>query len=132
MLRATIISSPAAGQPRRPSSDVPVTFVHHAVGHERIILAMVHHRQAEHFRVFARAAHEIVVLHAMAVVGDGDDAGLFQPADGREFLAGNAFGNRAGDEDIHDAFGFGAFVDERDRARDCQSAAMCSACRRRK
>ena len=39
----------------------------------------------------------------MAVVGDGHDAGAFERADGREFLAGDVLGDGAGDKDIHDA-----------------------------
>ena len=92
---------------RRPAAQAqhgaPITLVHHAVGHERIILAMVHHRQVEHFGVFARPAHEFVVLHAMAVVGDGHDAGAFERADGREFLAGDVFGDGPGHKDVDDA-----------------------------
>ena len=103
---------------RRPAAqterDAPVTFVHHTVGHERIILAMIHHRQIKHFGVFQRAAHEFVVLHAMAVVGDGHDAGAFERADGCEFLARDVFGNGAGDKDIYDAVLGGAFIDEGD------------------
>jgi len=56
--------------------------MHHAIGHERIILAMIHHRQIKHFRVFQRAAHQFVVLHAMAVVGDATTpARLSEPMD---------------------------------------------------
>ena len=105
---------------RRPAAQsqrgAPITFVHHAVSHERIILAMIHHRQVEHLRVFAGAAHEFVVLDAMAVVGDGHDAGFFERTDGREFFAGDIFGDGAGDENIHDAFALRAFADERDGA----------------
>ena len=78
---------PAAQSKRR----APKTFMHHAVGHEGIILAMIHHRQIEHLGVFAGAAHQFVVLHAMAVIGDGHDAGAFEPADGRQFFAGDIF-----------------------------------------
>jgi len=87
--------------------------VHHAVSHERVILTVVEQRQVEHLRVFAGAAHEVVVLHAMAVVCDGHHAGLFQAADGGEFFAGDVFCDRAGDEDIDHAFAFRAFVNER-------------------
>jgi len=55
-------------------------------------------RQVEHLGVFAGAAHEVVVLHAMAVIGDGDDTRFFERADRREFFAGDIFGDRAGDE----------------------------------
>jgi len=61
-------------------------------------------------------------LDAMAVVGDGHDAGAFEAADGREFLAGDVLGDGAGDENIHDAFACRAFADERDGAGGVQSA----------
>ena len=77
---------------------------------------MIHHRQVEHFRVLAGMAHQFVVLDAMAVVGDGHDAGAFESADGRQFLAGDILGDGAGDENIYDAFARGAFADERDGA----------------
>src|SRR5882672_2971211 len=86
--------------------------MHHAVGDERVILAVVKDREVEHLRVFAGAAHEVVVLHTMAVVGDGDNAGFFQSADGSKFFARDVLGDRAGDEDIHDALFLRTFVDE--------------------
>ena len=90
---------------RRPAGQAehgaPVAFVHHAFADEIVVLAMVHHDEVEHARVLERAAHDFVVLHAMAVVGERDDAGFVHRADGREFFAGDAFGDRAGREDIH-------------------------------
>ena len=105
---------------RRPAAQTergaPVTFMHHAVGHERIILTMIKQRQVKHLGVLAGAAHEIVILHTMAVVGDGDDAGFFQAADGREFFAGEIFTDGAGDKNIYHAFPSSAFANQRDRA----------------
>jgi len=75
---------------------------------------MIKNRQAEHLRVFAGAAHEFVVLDAMAVVGDGDDSGFFERTNRREFFAGDIFCDCAGDKNIHDAFFGGSFMDERD------------------
>ena len=71
-------SRPAA----QPKGRAPVTFMHHAVGHDGIILAMIHDGQIEHPGIFQGPAHQIVVLHAMAVVTDGDDAGGLERADG--------------------------------------------------
>ena len=92
----------------------PVALVHDALGGELVILAMIHRGQVEHARVFERAAHEVVVLHAMAVVGDRDDAGLEKLSDGREFLARDALGDRAGDEDVHRIFLLRFFAQQRD------------------
>ena len=77
---------------------------------------MIKEREIKHLRVFAGAAHQVVVLHAMTVVRDGDDSGLFQAADGCEFFAGDALGDRTADENIDDAFPFGDFADEGDSA----------------
>ena len=81
----------------------PVALVHHAAGGKRVVLAMVEREQVEHPRVVERAAHDLVVLHAMAVVGDRDHARLDERADGRELLAFHADGDAAGGEDVHAA-----------------------------
>jgi len=65
-------------------------LVRHAIDHQRIVLAVIHHEQVKHRRILERPPHEIVVLDAMPVVGDGDDPGLGQRTDRREFLAGDA------------------------------------------
>jgi len=57
---------------------------------------MVHHGKVEHFCVFGGSAHEFVILHALAVVGDGDDAGTFERADRRESLALHTDSDTAG------------------------------------
>ena len=57
------------------------------------------------------------ILDAMAVVGERDDAGLVHRADRREFLAGDALGDRAGGEDIHARLGLRLFQNPRDHAR---------------
>jgi len=90
--------------------------VHHPVRHQRIILAMVHHRQIEHLRVLKRAPHQFVVLHTMAVVGNGDDPRLFERADGRQFLAGDVLRDGAGDKNIHHALPRRALANQRHRA----------------
>ena len=56
----------------------PVALVHHAIGDQGIILAMIQDWQVEHFGVLERVAHQLVVLHAMTVVGDGDNASFFE------------------------------------------------------
>ena len=48
---------------------------------------MVEGQKLEHAGVLERAAHQLVVLDAMAVVGERDDAGPGHRADGRELLA---------------------------------------------
>ena len=72
---------------RQPEQRAPVAFVHDAVADEIVILAMIEHRHADHARIFDRAAHQLVILHAMAVIGDRDDAGLRERADRRQLFA---------------------------------------------
>jgi hypothetical protein len=48
---------------------------------------MIHQWQVEHRGILERAAHQLVVLHAMTVVRDGHHAGLGQQPDRRQFLA---------------------------------------------
>ena len=80
---------------RRPAGQAeqraPVAFMHDAVADEVVVLAMIEHRQAEHARVLDRAAHQLVILDAMPVVGDRDDAGLRERADRRQFFAREVF-----------------------------------------
>ena len=65
---------------RRPAAQseqrAPVALMHDSVAHQAVVLAMIHHRQVEHARILDRAAHELMILNAMAVVGDRDHAGL--------------------------------------------------------
>src|SRR5690606_32418752 len=62
----------------------PEALVHDGVFGQRFVLAMVHDDEIEHFRVFDGAAHDLVVLDAFSVVGDSDDAGFAEGADGGE------------------------------------------------
>ena len=71
-------------------------LVHDGADGHGVILTVVHERQVEHLGVFAGAAHEFVGLHAIAVVGDGDDAGAFEGADGSECMALHADGDATG------------------------------------
>ena len=73
--------------------------MNNAVADEVVILAVIEHRKIKHARVFDRAAHQFVILNAMSVVGNGNDPGLGQRADRRQFLTGEIFGNGAGRED---------------------------------
>ena len=50
--------------------------MHHAAPDEIVILAVIEDGEADHPRIFDGPPHEFVVLDAMSVVGDGDDAGL--------------------------------------------------------
>ena len=107
----------ADGRPAaQAESRAPVAFVHDAIGNERIILAVIENREIEHAGVFEGAAHEFVILDAFAVVGDGDDAGLFEGTDGGEFFASDALGDGAGDVNIDEAFARGFFANQRDGA----------------
>ena len=78
---------------------------------------MIHHRQIEHARIFQRPAHQIVVLHAVAVVGNRDDAGRFERADGGEFLPRNIARDGARHKKIDAAFSGGPFMNQRHRPR---------------
>ena len=54
----------------------PVAFVDHAVANQIVILAMIEHRQSDHARVLDRTPHQFVVLDAMTVISNRDNAGL--------------------------------------------------------
>ena len=98
---------PASQTQRR----APIAFVHDAVRHEGIILAMVHHREVAHFGVLKRPAHEFVILHTMAIIGDRYYAGFLQRPNRGQFLAFNAFRNCTGYIDIYQALRFHQFID---------------------
>ena len=106
-------SGPAAQAQHR----APVTFMHHAVADERVILAMIHDRQIEHPGILQRATHELMILHAMAVIGNRHDPGLLQRTDRGHFFAGDAFGNCAGHKNIHLPFATGFLLDQRHGGR---------------
>ena len=103
-----------AGQPEQRA---PVAFMHDAVADEIVILAMIHHRHADHARILHRAAHQLVILDAMPVVRDRDHARLRERTDRRQFFARQTFRNRAGRQNIHARHFRGAILDPRDRAR---------------
>ena len=73
--------------------------MHNAVPDQVVVLAMIEHRHADHARILDRAAHQFVVLDAVAVVGDRDDAGLRKRPNRRQFFTGEILGNRAGRQD---------------------------------
>ena len=62
-----------AGQPEQRA---PVAFVHHAIADEIVILTVVEHGHTNHSGIFNRAPHYFVILHALTIVGNRDDAGL--------------------------------------------------------
>ena len=115
-LRETMMSSAAWGQPRRPSRvDITPSFMAAPwVMASSWQWSMI--GQVEHLRVLDGAAHELVVLHAMAVVGDGDDAGALERAGGRELLALLPDGDAAGRIDVDDGAAFDGVVDVLDGA----------------
>ena len=91
----------ARRRPARQSEQrAPVAFVDHAVADEIVILAMIEHRQADHARVFDGATHQLMILNAVAIVGDRDHAGLRERTDRREFFAGKIFRDRAGRQNV--------------------------------
>ena len=110
-----MISSPAAGPAGQPEYRAPITLVHDAIAHEAVILAVVQHGQLEHPRVFDRPAHQLVVLDAMAVIGDRHDPGLHQRADGRKFLARQPLRDGSGREHVDTGFLPGTLVDPGNR-----------------
>ena len=73
----------------------------HSVADEIVILAVIEHWHAHHPRVFDRAPHQLVVLDAAAVVGDRDDAGLFERTDRRQLFAHQALRDRARRQHVH-------------------------------
>ena len=79
------------GPARQSEQRAPVTFVNHSAADEIVILTMIEHRDAHHARVFDRAAHQFVILNAVAVIGDRDDAGLCERANRRQFFAREVF-----------------------------------------
>ena len=91
--------------------------MNHPLGHEGVILAMIHDGQIKHLCIFTGTAHEFVILNAMAVVGDGDDAGALERTDGCELFARDILGDRSGDEQIYESIPFRPVVNERHRAR---------------
>jgi len=91
-------------------------LVHHRALRHRIILAVIHHRQIEHAGVLDRPPHEIVGLHAFAVVGDRDHAGALEGANRRQRLALHADGDAAGRVHPHDGVAGGGVLDELDGA----------------
>src|SRR5215217_8208772 len=69
----------------------PVTFVNDAVADQIVILTMIEHRHADHARILYRPSHQLVVLHAMTIIGDRYDPALRERADGCQLFAGQIF-----------------------------------------
>jgi hypothetical protein len=89
-----------SGPPGQSEYGAPVPFVHHSAPDHVVLLAMIHDREVEHARVLGRPAHHLVVLNAVAIVRNGDNAGLHHRSDRRHFLAFEALRYSAGREDI--------------------------------
>jgi hypothetical protein len=78
----------AEAERRRP-------LVHHALSRQPAIFLVGDDRQVEHGAVLERVAHQAAVHDRLAVVGDGDDAGLAHLADLGQALAGEPDGHGA-------------------------------------
>src|SRR5690606_7661183 len=65
---------------------------------------------------FAGAAHELVALHAVAVVGDRDDAGFGERADRGKGFALHVDGDAAGGQHFYHGIAFDDVFDVLDRA----------------
>jgi len=91
----------------------PVPFVHNAICHQRIILAMIHHWQIEHFlRIRGRAAIISLFCTQWPSSVMATTPARFKGPDWRQLLPGDAFRDRAGDEHVHCSQFCGAFVNE--------------------
>ena len=108
---------PRTGPARQAKRAIPVALMHYARAHQRIVLAMIHHRQVKHRRVFQRATHQVIVLHTMAVVGNRHHPGAVQRADRRQFLPGNPLRDRAGRQHVDPGRALGAVLNQCHRAR---------------
>ena len=78
----------------------PVSLVHHTAAHHVVILAMVHDGQIEHPGVLHCAPHHFMVLHAVAIVGDGHDARLGHRSDRSHLFTVQPLGDSAGREHV--------------------------------
>ena len=88
-----------------------------SIPNHRIILAMIHHGQAKHAGVFDGATHDLVVLNAMPVIGQGNNTGLKKRASWSEFLPAQAFSDSPCAKNIHTSFAGSLFFDPSDRRR---------------
>src|SRR5258708_32610713 len=87
----------ACSWPARQSKNrTPMTFVHHTVAYEIVVLAVVEHGEIKHPGIFDRAPHQFMILYTMAVIGDRNDAGLYHRSNRRHFFAGKTSGDRTG------------------------------------
>jgi hypothetical protein len=90
--------------------------VNDAVADQIVVLAMIEHGQAHHARIFHGPPHELVVLHATAVIRDRNYPGLSERTDRGELFAGQPFGNRPRRQDIDAGHFSRAISDPGDRA----------------
>src|SRR3984893_650686 len=83
---------------RQPEDRTPVAFVHHTVAYQIVILAMVEYGEIKHPGIFGRSSHQLMILYAIAVVGDGNDTGLSHLTDGSHLVTGKISSDRTGRE----------------------------------
>ncbi len=95
--------------------EAPLALVHDTVADDRVVLAVVHDGETEHAGVFHCAAHDFVVLNAVAIVGECDHSGIKKRSDRSKFLAFQPLGDRSGAENIHTGFARCLFLDPSDR-----------------
>src|SRR6478736_4075133 len=86
--------------PRQTEPEAPLSLMHYPVANERVVLAMVKDGDSKHPGIFDRATHDLVILHAMAIVRYGDYPGRKHRPVRRQLLAGETFRNGARGEDI--------------------------------
>ena len=84
-----------AGNAAQAESGCVEAFMRHAVGLQRLLLAVFDDGDAKHLRILERATHQERGGHRTAIVGDRHTSGFPQLGDVRQFLALLAAGDRA-------------------------------------
>src|SRR5262245_25276034 len=64
-----------------PKERAPVTFMNDAGSDEIVILAVIKNRKPYHSRIFHGTTHQLVILNAVSIISNGDNAGLPEGAD---------------------------------------------------
>ena len=94
----------------------PIPLVHDTASHHVVVLAMVHDGKIEHSRVLDRPAHHFMVLDAVTIVCDCDDAGLDHRSDRCHLFTVQPFGDCTGREYVNPSAFARSIRDPCDRA----------------